>query len=156
MINILQEIIKILLKEMLKAINLYWLHNDASEKNNSLNGCSNKPEITVYLLPSKFSLLWITTSVKRKSNTTTFYKELLDRRCMEMFHFQIAALSTTKWFSNFSKKVFFRKFVRKLKYGKRSKSPVMVTQQYANVLNGGVFLEEVILLLLALKWNRHK
>ena len=156
MINILQEIIKILLKEMLKAINLYWLHNDASKKNNSLNGCSNKPEITVYLLPSKFSLLWITTSVKRKSNMTTFYKELLDRRCMEMFHFQIAALSTTKWFSNFSKKVFFRKFVRKLKYGKRSKSPVMVTQQYANVLNGGVFLEEVILLLLALKWNRHK
>ena len=62
---------------------------------------------------------------------------------MEMFHFQIAVLSTTKRFSSFSKKVFFRKFVLKLKYGKRSKSPVMVTQQYANVLNGGVFFREI-------------
>ena len=24
-------------KEMLKAINLYWFHNDAAERNNSLN-----------------------------------------------------------------------------------------------------------------------
>ena len=41
-INILQEIIKILQEKMLKAINLYWFHNDASEKNNSLNDRSNK------------------------------------------------------------------------------------------------------------------
>ena len=32
MINILQDILKILHEKMLKAINLYWLHNDASEK----------------------------------------------------------------------------------------------------------------------------
>ena len=34
MINILQEIITILHKKMLKAINLYWFHNNASEKKN--------------------------------------------------------------------------------------------------------------------------
>ena len=33
----LQEIIKILHKKKLKAINLYWFYNDASEENNSLN-----------------------------------------------------------------------------------------------------------------------
>ena len=31
--------------KMLKAINLYWFHNDASERNNSLNGHSNEPRI---------------------------------------------------------------------------------------------------------------
>lgn len=31
--------------EILKAINLYWFHNDASERNNSLNECSNEPQI---------------------------------------------------------------------------------------------------------------
>ena len=45
MINILQEIIKILHEKMSKAINLYWFHNDVSEKNNSLNGHSNEPRI---------------------------------------------------------------------------------------------------------------
>ena len=40
MINILQEIIKILHNKVLKTINLYWFHIDASEKINSLNdGC---------------------------------------------------------------------------------------------------------------------
>ena len=43
MINILQEIIKILHKKMLKAINLYWFHNAESEKNNSLNNRPNEP-----------------------------------------------------------------------------------------------------------------
>ena len=37
MIKILQEIIKTLYKILLKAINLYWFHNEASEENNSLN-----------------------------------------------------------------------------------------------------------------------
>ena len=46
MINILVEIIKILHEKMLKAITLYWFHNDASEKNNSLNDRSNEPRIT--------------------------------------------------------------------------------------------------------------
>ena len=40
MINILQEI-KILHDKILKAINLYWFHNDPSEKNNLLNDRSN-------------------------------------------------------------------------------------------------------------------
>ena len=43
MINILLWIIKIMHKQMLKTINLYWFHNDASERNNSLNGHSKKP-----------------------------------------------------------------------------------------------------------------
>ena len=46
MVNILVEIIKILHEKMLKAITLYWFHNDASEKNNSLNDRSNEPRIT--------------------------------------------------------------------------------------------------------------
>ena len=33
MINILQEVIKILHEEMFNAMNLYWFHNDASDKN---------------------------------------------------------------------------------------------------------------------------
>ena len=33
-INILQEILKILQKKMLKVINLYWFNNDATEKSN--------------------------------------------------------------------------------------------------------------------------
>ena len=45
MINILLWIIKIMHKQMLKTINLYWFHNDASERNNSLNGHSKKPWI---------------------------------------------------------------------------------------------------------------
>ena len=45
MINILQEIIKILHEKMLKAINFYWLHNDTLEKTNSLNGYYNQPFI---------------------------------------------------------------------------------------------------------------
>ena len=32
-------------EKMLKAINLYWFHNDASERKNSLNGHSNEPQI---------------------------------------------------------------------------------------------------------------
>ena len=44
---ILQEITKILYDKMLKAINLYWLKNDASNKNNSLSDRSDKPEINV-------------------------------------------------------------------------------------------------------------
>ena len=42
MINILQEIIKIMLNEILKAINLYWFNNDASEKNISLSDLFNE------------------------------------------------------------------------------------------------------------------
>ena len=45
MINIWQEIIKILHEKMSKAINLYWFHNDVSEENNSLTGHSNEPRI---------------------------------------------------------------------------------------------------------------
>ena len=37
MINILQEIIKILHEKMSKTINLYWFHNDEPETNNSLD-----------------------------------------------------------------------------------------------------------------------
>ena len=32
-------------EKMSKAINLYWFYNDASERNNSLNGHSNEPRI---------------------------------------------------------------------------------------------------------------
>ena len=42
MINILYEMIKILHEKMLNTIYLYWFHNDASEKNNSLHGYSNE------------------------------------------------------------------------------------------------------------------
>ena len=42
MINILQKIVKILHKKMLKGINFHCFHNGASEKNNSLNGHSNE------------------------------------------------------------------------------------------------------------------
>ena len=45
-INILQQSIKIMHEKMLKAINLYRLHNDAAERNTSLNRRSNKPPIT--------------------------------------------------------------------------------------------------------------
>ena len=45
MINIYQEIIKILLEKIVNVINLYEFHNDGSEKNNSLNGHSNEPRI---------------------------------------------------------------------------------------------------------------
>ena len=44
-INILQSLIKIMHEKMLKAANLYWVHKDASERNNSLNGHSNEPRI---------------------------------------------------------------------------------------------------------------
>ena len=44
MINISQEILKNFHKKKLKAVNLYWLRNDAWEKNNSLNGHSNKSQ----------------------------------------------------------------------------------------------------------------
>ena len=43
MINILQEIIKILLEKMLKAINLYRFHKDSLVRNNSLNDSSSEP-----------------------------------------------------------------------------------------------------------------
>ena len=46
MFNILYKMIKILhTKKMLNAIYLYWLHNDTSEVNNSLNGHFNEPWI---------------------------------------------------------------------------------------------------------------
>ena len=45
MINILQQIIKVLHEKILKVINLYWFLNDASEKHNSLNGHSNESRI---------------------------------------------------------------------------------------------------------------
>ena len=32
---------------MRDTINLYWFHNDASEKNNSLNGHSTEPQINL-------------------------------------------------------------------------------------------------------------
>ena len=32
-------------EKLLKSINLYWFHNDASERNNSLNGYSNETRI---------------------------------------------------------------------------------------------------------------
>ena len=35
---------------MLKVINLHWFHNDASERNDSLNGNSNKPQINEWWL----------------------------------------------------------------------------------------------------------
>ena len=41
-INILQEIIKILHDKMSKAINLYWFYNDASDESNSLNDHYNE------------------------------------------------------------------------------------------------------------------
>ena len=43
--NILKSIIKILQEKMLKAINLYWFHNDVSEKIKSLNANSSEPRI---------------------------------------------------------------------------------------------------------------
>ena len=44
MINILDEMIKILHEKMFNAVYLYLFHNDTSEKkNNSLNGYSNEP-----------------------------------------------------------------------------------------------------------------
>ena len=55
-INILQEKIKILHKKMLKAINLYQFHKNASEKSTWLNGYSNESKInrgSSYLLSSK-------------------------------------------------------------------------------------------------------
>lgn len=45
-INILQELIKILLETMANVINLDWFQNDESEKNNWLNSCSNEHRIT--------------------------------------------------------------------------------------------------------------
>ena len=45
MIDILQEIIKILQEKTLKHINLYWFHNDALQKNNILNFHSKEPRI---------------------------------------------------------------------------------------------------------------
>ena len=45
MINILSEITKVLHEKILKTINLYLIHKDKSEKNNSLNGHSNEPRI---------------------------------------------------------------------------------------------------------------
>ena len=43
MISILQE--DFLHEKKLKAINLYWFHNDASEENNELNDHSKKSRI---------------------------------------------------------------------------------------------------------------
>ena len=45
-------------EKMLKTIDLYWFHNDASGRNNSINGHSNKPQINMnrgssYLLSKK-------------------------------------------------------------------------------------------------------
>ena len=45
MINILHEIITILHEKLLKVIYFYWLHNDASEENSTLNDRSNGPRI---------------------------------------------------------------------------------------------------------------
>ena len=42
-INILNEMIKILHEKRLNAIYLYWCHNRTSEKNNSLTGHSKEP-----------------------------------------------------------------------------------------------------------------
>ena len=42
MINISQEINKVVHEKMLRVINLYWFHNDTLETNNSLNGHSNE------------------------------------------------------------------------------------------------------------------
>ena len=44
----LRCMIKILDKKMLKGIHLYWFYNDASEKNNLLNGHSNQSWINKY------------------------------------------------------------------------------------------------------------
>ena len=51
LISILQEKIKILLQKMLKGTHLYWLCNDASEKNNSLTDRFKKPRINWWLVP---------------------------------------------------------------------------------------------------------
>ena len=45
MINILQEVVKTLHDKILKTLNWYWLRDNATEKNNSLNGHSNEPRI---------------------------------------------------------------------------------------------------------------
>ena len=45
MINILPEITKVSHDKRLKAINVYLFHKGKSEKNNSLNGHSNKPQM---------------------------------------------------------------------------------------------------------------
>ena len=45
MINVLQGLLKIKHSKMLQAINLYWFHNNASEKNKSINSYSNEPWI---------------------------------------------------------------------------------------------------------------
>ena len=52
--NIVQRLIKILDKEILKVINLYWSHNGTSEKNSSLNDHLNEPWINGYsfVIPS--------------------------------------------------------------------------------------------------------
>lgn len=60
MINILQEVIKILHEEMFNAMNLYWFHNDASDKNNPLNGYCKEPRINkqkFVIFPAKWNLL---------------------------------------------------------------------------------------------------
>ena len=40
-------------EKMLKTINLYWFHNDAAERNNSLNDNSNEPRLNEqrFLIP---------------------------------------------------------------------------------------------------------
>ena len=54
-------------------------------------------------------------------------------------------LSTNRWYSSFLKKVlFFGKFVSKLKYWKRSKFPVIVTQKHTDVSNGGIFWKSLV------------
>ena len=45
MINVLQGLLKIKHAKMLQAINLYWFHNNVSEKNKSINSYSNEPWI---------------------------------------------------------------------------------------------------------------
>ena len=52
----------------------------------------------------------------------------------------ILVLSTKKRNSSFLKKVcYFRKFVSKFKYWKRSKFPAIAHKKYAYLLNGGLF-----------------
>ena len=60
MINILYKMIKTLHEKMLNTIYLYWVHNDTSEKNSSLNSYSNNPWINeerFVISPAKWNLL---------------------------------------------------------------------------------------------------
>ena len=76
----------------------------------------------------------------------------------------IVVPSVEKRCASFLKKALvFQKFFSKLKYWNRSKSPVIVTQKYVNLLNGGLFqksfvpfLEEAKVCLLVLKENLYE